>query len=120
MDINRRLEILQEAKKNIITAQTRQKRDYDKKHSCPETFKVGSTVLKKDFTRKKRKGGKLDSRWVGPYKISCSLGRGLYKLEDIKDTTKVVSRVNGVHLKKYIRSEWIIRRCHEFLTLRNV
>ena len=32
---------------------------YDKKHSKPECFKKGELVLKKDFTRKKRKGGNL-------------------------------------------------------------
>ena len=38
---------------------------------------------------------------VGPYKIIRSIGRGLYGLELVEDPTKVVSRVNGVHLKPY-------------------
>ena len=40
-------------------------------------------VLKKDFTRKKRKGGKLDYRWQGPYVILASVGKGLYKLKEL-------------------------------------
>ena len=97
-----RMSMLEKAKMNILKAQERQKKNYDKKHSCPEVFKLGSLVLKKDFRRKKRKGGKLDLKWEGPYKISRILGRGLYQLQDFYDSSKTVSRVNGVHLKKYI------------------
>lgn len=32
----------------------------------------------------------------------ANLGRGLYRLEDISDPSKVVARVNGVHLKGYV------------------
>ena len=65
--------------KNILVAQQRQKEQYDCKHSNPEVFAVGALVLKKDFTRKKRAGGRLDSKWTGPYRIVKSLGlkRGL-------------------------------------------
>ena len=47
-------------KKNIQTAQAKQKINYDQKHNVAECFGVGSTALLKDFNRKKRKGGKLD------------------------------------------------------------
>ena len=62
-------------KANIAKAQKKQKEYYDKKQCW----------LKKDFTRKKRKGGKLDYRWNGPYKIIASIGRGLFKLEEINN-----------------------------------
>ena len=83
LDLEHRTEVLDRAKSNIIKAQEKQKAVYDKKHSCPEVYKVGSVVLKKDFTRKKRKGGKLDMKWLGPFRIVGSLGRGLYRLEEI-------------------------------------
>ena len=95
-------ERLESVKANIVTAQKRQKERYDRKHSNPEVFAVGALVLKKDFTRKKRAGGKLDYRWTGPYRISCALGRGLYRLQEVQNPTKIVTRVNGVHLKKYL------------------
>lgn len=99
MDANvKRLELV---KKNILAAQQKQKQIYDRKHSIPETFAVGSTVLRKDFTRKKRKGGKLDYKWLGPYRITHSIGRGIYRLQLIADPKKTVNRVNGVHLKAY-------------------
>ena len=66
-------------KSNIESAQNKQKQHYDQKHNAPgSAFNVGCLVLKKDFTRKKRKGGKLDSRWLGPYRLASSLGKGLF------------------------------------------
>ena len=47
-------------KSNIEAAQAKQKKYYDEKFGASLCFRVGSTVFKKDFTRKKRKGGKLD------------------------------------------------------------
>ena len=96
---------LESVKENILIAQMRQKQQYDCKHSNPEVFAVGALVLKKDFTRKKRAGGKLDCKWTGPYRIVRSLGRGLYRLEDVQNSEKVVTRVNGIHLKRYIQKE---------------
>ena len=88
-------------KANILIAQERQKACYDRKHSNPNIFEVGLTVLKKDFRRKKRAGGKLDPSWLGPYTIVKALGRGLYSLQGIAEPSKIISRVNGTHLKRY-------------------
>lgn len=71
-------------KANIEKAQKKQKKNYDRKHFSTVHFTIGDTVLKKDFRRKKRKGGKLDYRWMGPYVITNSLGRGLFCLKEIK------------------------------------
>ena len=62
---------LEEAKANIVSAQQKQKQKqkeiYDCKYHQPKVFAIGAIVLKKDFTRKKRRGGKLDTKWNGPY-----------------------------------------------------
>lgn len=93
---------LEKAKMNIITAQEKQKQTYDRKHcTSSEIYCVGSAVLKKDFIRKKRKGGKLDSTWVGPYTITRVLGKGLYRLESFNNPPTIICRVNGVHLKPW-------------------
>ena len=86
---------LEEAKANIVSAQQKQKEIYNHKHHQPEVFAIGAIVMK-HFTRKKRKGGKLDTKWTGPYKVAKALGRGLYRLEGVKDPIKVITRVNGV------------------------
>lgn len=57
--------------------------------------------MKKDFLRKKRKGGKLDSKWLGPYTITATLGKGFYSLQLITDPKVIVKRISGMHLKLY-------------------
>ena len=74
---------LEAVKENIEQAQKKQKEHYDLKHSAETCFNVGSVVLKKDFTRKRRRGGKLDYWWEGPYVISKSLGKGLFQLKEL-------------------------------------
>ena len=84
--------ILEQAKENIVDAQQKQKTAYDRKHATrPAVFAAGALVLKKDFTRKKRKGGKVDAKWVGPYMITQILGRGLYCLQSLDDSSVVIS-----------------------------
>ncbi len=61
-----RQESQQAAKSNIKVAQERQKRQYDQKHCKPPKFIVGVKVLRKDFLQKKRKGGGMDHKWLGP------------------------------------------------------
>ena len=68
----------------IVSAQTKQKKYCDKKHATGEVFNVGPLVLRKDFTRRKHAGGKMDYLWTGPYKITGTLGKGLYKLKAVQ------------------------------------
>ena len=97
----KRTELLECAKQNILSAQEKQKTAYERKHSkLREKFQVGQMVLKKDFTRKKRIGGKLDLRFKGPYTIVKVLPRGSYELSS---TTGTSFRVCGAHLKLYHR-----------------
>lgn len=96
----KRREVLERVKVNIAKAQAKQKKQYDKKHAVPSAFRVGVRVLKKDFTRKKRRGGKMDPKWLGPYLIVKNLGRGLYKLRSVENPGCIV-KVNGAHLKVY-------------------
>ncbi len=92
---------IRRSKETHSESQAMQKKQYDRRHHKPEIFKLGSIVLKKDLLQKKRAQGKLDTKWVGPYRIIKSLGRGLYGLQLVHDSSKVLSRVNGVHLKQY-------------------
>lgn len=58
-------------------------------------------VLKKDFLRKKRKGGKLDAKWVGPYIIHSVLGKGFYSLQLVENPEITIKQVCRKHLKQY-------------------
>lgn len=61
------------AEGNIKSAQTKQKETYDRKHQ-PPTYSIGSNVLLENTAQKQRKGGKLESRWLGPYCVNRDLG----------------------------------------------
>ena len=91
---------LETAKQNILVAQMKQKENYDQKYAKPEWFQVNQVVLKKDFTRKKTKGGKLKERYLGPYTITKVLPHGTYELADSSDELKTL-RSTGAHLKPY-------------------
>lgn len=92
---------MQDAKGNIVSAQQRQKEQYDRKHcSCPLKYECGDLVLKKDFNRRKRKGGGMDYKWLGPYEVIKDVGRGFFALR-CKDSGQVIERINGAHLKTY-------------------
>ena len=94
--------LLEEVQKNIISAQKKQKEQYDKKHSKAVFYSAGTHVLKKDFRKKKRKGGKLDFPWVGPYLITRSQGKGFYELQSCgKGRVTTIPRVSHVHIKVY-------------------
>ena len=88
-------------KENIEKAQAKQKEQYDRKHTLAGSFAVGALVLKKDFTRKRRYGGALDYRWLGPYTITCSLGKGLYRLADVQTGAVIRPRQRVSSCKLY-------------------
>lgn len=79
----------------LCSHKVKQKHQYNLKHSKAVVFKKGIKVLKKGFLCKKRKGGKLDAKWVGPYSITSVLGKGFYSLKSVENPTEIVSRVNG-------------------------
>ena len=85
------LKVLGSVKQRIQQAQIKQK------HS----FEVGELVMKKDFRRGKRAGGKLDTPFVGPYIIVKCHGKGLYCLQLASNAAKFVERVSGAYLKPY-------------------
>ena len=91
--------MLEEAKANIAAVQNRQKEQYDSKHRkqgiycsiniLQGVYKVGAKMLMKDHKRRKRKGGKMDPKWLGPYLITQVLGKGLYALRDLRTNQQV-------------------------------
>ena len=98
---------LEGAKIKIKEAQKKQKHYYDLKHAKSDVYKIGAKVLLKDLLRKKRKGGKLDSKWLGPFKIRKNLGKGLYYISDDRNIKAALKRVHGTHLKLYYCSSSI-------------
>ena len=87
------------------------KLQYDRKYVNFPNFQVGTQVLKKDFRRKRRLGGKFYFKWLGLYTIEANLGKGLFKLRSITNPQEIVSRVNGVHIKPYLQTTKVCMRC---------
>ncbi|XP_041360804.1 uncharacterized protein LOC121377029 [Gigantopelta aegis] len=83
---------------NIKEAQTRQKRNYDQRHTNQENLPVGTKVLKKTLRRQDRKGGKGEKLWIGPYVIRGVTKSGSYLLS-ITDGIIFKSAINGANLK---------------------
>ena len=90
-------------RRNVLQAQARQKLQYDRKHVNFPNFQVGTQVLKKDF-RRRRLGGKLEFKLLGPYTIEANLRKGLFKITGITNPQEIVPRVNGVHIKPYLKT----------------
>ncbi len=93
-----RKKVFSDAELSIIKAQEKQKNLYDKKHEVA-TIEIGSDVLLQNTAQKQRKGGKLESAWLGPYVISRSLGKGLYELS--KNGKVIKNKANIGRLKLY-------------------
>ena len=60
MQTRKKHEILEKAKETTIRAQQQQKEVYNRKDYSPEVYKLGSFVLKKDFSRRR---GRVE-RWM--------------------------------------------------------
>lgn len=98
--------ILEKAQENISAAHEKEKKHYDQKHANPAVYKLGAKVLVKDFLRQKRKGGKLDSRWLGPYTVMKNLGKGMLLTDFISYiflvvTITILTTWQNLHISPY-------------------
>ena len=85
-----RSKIHEDASTNILEAQGKQKRDYDRRHNSTTIIRIGDKVLLRNNKRTNRKGGRFTYRWLGPYVVKDLAQKGLATLVSNK----------GVELKK--------------------
>ena len=78
-----RSQAFKKAHANITKAQKQQKETYDRKHLQKE-LDVGTKVLLENTAQQQRKGGKMEPLRLGPYVINRCLGKGIYKLKNMK------------------------------------
>ena len=43
----------------------------------------------------------MDYKWIGPYRIVKSMGKGLYQIESADQSNVKIQRAHGIHLKPY-------------------
>ena len=89
-----------EALKNIAKAQTRQKKDYEKRHEVKEKFKVGDKVLVYNLRRADRKGGRGCQPYDGPYIIAGFTKNDNYRLKTTSGKPLRTSQ-HGCNLKRF-------------------
>ena len=87
------------ARSNIEKAQAHQKRQYDAKHNTNTSLKVGDKVLVQSMKNESQKGGSWEPLFPGgPYVISEDLGKGRFRLKDLKG--KLLKTAINVHRLK--------------------
>ena len=95
------------AKVNIANAQNRYKRNYDKRFANKEVFKTGDLVLLENQRNKKRKGGKRDVKYSGPYTIIDISVEGNCTLKH--ETGGIAKRKYPLaHLKRYNKRNLVV------------
>jgi hypothetical protein len=66
----------------------------------PQHFRVGTQVLLKNMRNSHRMGGKLESKWDGPYTVDEKLSKGRYRLMS-KQGVVLKKLYSGCLLKEY-------------------
>ena len=97
-----------EVESNIEVAQKSQNETYDRKHQ-PQVLSEGTEVLLENTYQKQRKGGKMQSLWLGPYTIHRNFGKGLYELKNTQKQGREAGekKVNINRLKIYTRRKTV-------------
>jgi len=93
-EVYQRTQVLQDKLKKIFDKRTK-----------VEDFFIGDKVLKWDSRREdKRKHGKFDFLWKGPYVIQVVQGNNTYFLRNLDGTEDEEGPINGRMLKHYFDS----------------
>ncbi|GKC97618.1 putative reverse transcriptase domain-containing protein, partial [Tanacetum coccineum] len=115
---NNRPEIIHETTEKIVKIQQRlqaareRQRSYANVRRKPLEFQVGDRVMLKVSPRKGvirfEKRGKLNPRYIGPFKILARVGLVAYKLKLPKELSNVHGTFYVSNLKKYLSDESFI------------
>ena len=66
---------------------------------------VASLVLLRNSKRDTKKGDKMHKKWMGPYAIVASLGKGLYRIKSCSTNVVLKKAVHSSRLKQYFTTE---------------
>ena len=87
---------------NIKKVQSRQKKAYDRRKNYVSDININDMVMRKLQKTVQRKGGKLEKKFAGPYKVVAKTVKGNCQLEDAKGKVpKTWFPIN--QLKKYLK-----------------
>ncbi|GJV68966.1 putative reverse transcriptase domain-containing protein [Tanacetum coccineum] len=104
-------EKIMQIKSHIQAARNRQKSYADKRRK-PLEFQVGDKVMMKVSPWKRvihfGKWGKLNPRYIGPFKILAKVGTVAYRLELLEQLSRVHSTFHVSNLKKCLSDEALV------------
>jgi hypothetical protein len=96
----------EQARKNILQSQQRQKQRHDQKVNKKRKFKIGDKVLMYDAARDKHFTGKLKPKWKGPFYIHNVFPNDAFKLRTMEGKV-LTAPINLFLLKPYFdRTSW--------------
>ncbi|PWA75735.1 reverse transcriptase domain-containing protein [Artemisia annua] len=101
-EINLNLNLLEERREMAAIREAKYKKkveQYYNRRVCPEAFKVGDFVYRKNEASRVEDQGKLGPNWEGPYRIIEAYQHGTYKLQTMDDV-EVPRTWHAINLKK--------------------
>ena len=64
--------------------------------------------------RKKRRGGKLDDKWLGPYAVIAALGKGLFKLKEVNGDKVTLFYYSTIYLYMYVSVLCVLHALNQY------
>ncbi|KAK4308815.1 hypothetical protein Pmani_019492 [Petrolisthes manimaculis] len=104
----KRQEVHIKREEKVNAAQEKQTADYNrrkKKGSKIYDLSVGMHVLQSNLRNESRKGGKMEPKWTGPYKILDIDCNQRVALETVKNGKKLNRHVSYNQLRPYLHSQ---------------
>ncbi|KAK3884874.1 hypothetical protein Pcinc_010849 [Petrolisthes cinctipes] len=104
----KRQEVHIKREEKVNAAQEKQTADYNrrkKKGSKIYDLSVGMHVLQSNLRNESRKGGKMEPKWTGPYKILAIDCNQRVALETVKNGKKLNRRISYNQLRPYLHSQ---------------
>ncbi|GJW69047.1 hypothetical protein Tco_0123471 [Tanacetum coccineum] len=84
-DLGINLDLLEEKREQAAIQEAKSKAKMEKYYNArvrSTSFRPGDFVYRNNEASHAEDGGKLGSKWEGPYEVMEALGRGAYKLRD--------------------------------------
>lgn len=103
---HRQQELHKEREKKVGPAQEKQKEEYErrkKKGVKVHDIAAGMEVLKKNVRNESRKGGKMEAKWIGPYKVLDVDANRRVALE--KNGKKLETRTPQDQLRPFLKGQ---------------
>ncbi|XP_050709511.1 uncharacterized protein LOC126994271 [Eriocheir sinensis] len=114
----RREELHSKREQRVEAAQEKQKAEYrNRKARGVKTFSfsVGMKVLKRNLRNETRKGGIMEQKWTGPYKVLDIDSSNRVALEAVSNGKKLKSRTPYNNLRPFLQSQLHCDRCVQLL-----